>query len=55
MPKFQIKNGGRICLYGAERSKCNHVVTLGLKGLIYHFQEKLLHVTAVQKEENTAT
>ena len=28
----QIKNG-RLGLYGAEHSKCNHMMTLGFKGL----------------------
>ena len=29
----EIKNG-RLGLYGAEYSKCNHMVTLGFKGLM---------------------
>jgi len=29
----EIKNG-RLGLYGAEHSECNHAVTLGIKGLI---------------------
>jgi len=28
----EIKNG-RLGLYGAEHSKCNHMMTLGFKGL----------------------
>jgi len=28
----EIKNG-RLGLYGIERSKCNHLMTLGFKGL----------------------
>ena len=31
MPKIE---NGRLCLYGTEHSKCNHLMTLGFKGLI---------------------
>ena len=30
----EIKNG-RLGLYGAEHSKCDHMMTLGFKGLTY--------------------
>jgi len=30
----EIKNG-RLCLYGAEHSKCNRMMTLGFKWLDY--------------------
>jgi len=38
----EIKNG-RLGLYGAEHSKCNHVVTLGFKGLIFQQDRAAAH------------
>ena len=39
MPECQKLKNGRLGLYGAEHSKCNHMMTLGFKGL------KVLDVT----------
>ena len=39
-----IKNG-RLGLYGAEHSKCNHLMTLGFKGKLKEHKEKaVLHM-----------
>jgi len=42
-----IKNGG-LGLYGAEHSKCNHMTTLGFKGLLQSLTNVQNTINALQ-------